>query len=267
MREIDLNDYMSSDNVWARRILGLEPFQQKRDTSLVEKTYSDTIWGERLEANRADPEGLRSRLLNPDSREVITSRGDKIVALSMNAFDASRVDHMDRVLQHFSHAPEVCELGCGYGANLIKLGARSAKRFYGGDYAHTAVELGGLLKLDVRKFDYYRPESYEFIRLPSTLMTVHSIEQIPDATPFLDAVRQLRDRIDVIVHFEPLYRPDRQNLIGLIRNRYAEINDYNRNLLASLQAAADVEILSCEYDVFGVNPLNPTSVLVWRFRE
>ena len=38
MREISLNDYLSTDSVWARRLLGFEAFQQRRDRELVERT-------------------------------------------------------------------------------------------------------------------------------------------------------------------------------------------------------------------------------------
>jgi SAM-dependent methyltransferase len=266
MREIPLNEYLSASNVWSHRLLGFESFLQKRDKKLMEQTYEQSIWRERLEKHRDCPDVLRREVLHPGQKEIVVSFGDGIFAMPLAAFDTIRCEHYVRVLEAFSQAPQICELGCGYGANLIRLERKIPRRLYGGDYSKSAVELGTRLGLQVTHFDYYEPDCYRSIEKTSTVLTVHSVEQLPDATPLLQALRRIRDRIDCVVHFEPLYCPGRRSFLGLIRNRYAQLNDYNVNLVDCLQQAADIEIIHREDDIFGINPLNSTSALVWRFR-
>jgi hypothetical protein len=99
------------------------------------------------------------------------------------------------------------------------------------------------------------------------VLTCHALEQLPDARCVIAALERVRERILRVVHVEPLFRPSRHNLIGMLRNRYAELNDYNRNLLEVVESHPEIEIQKLETDVFGNNPLNPSSVLVWQFRR
>jgi hypothetical protein len=68
-----------------------------------------------------------------------------------------------------------------------------------------------------------------------------------------------------VLHFEPVRDLRGQGLLGLLRARYAEISDYNRDLLATLRSAPEIEIDRVEYDVIGLNPLYPRSVIQWHF--
>jgi hypothetical protein len=49
--------------------------------------------------------------------------------------------------------------------------------------------------------------------------------------------------------------------------QYAIANDYNRNLvdlLEARQAAGSIRIVQFLQDVVGINPANPSSLIVWR---
>jgi SAM-dependent methyltransferase len=158
---------------------------------------------------------------------------------------------------------QVCELGCGYGYNLAQLGTQG----YGGDYSENAVRLGQRFGMDIRRFDYYQPESYGFIRPGSTILTVHSVEQIPSARAFVDAIAQQRDKINEVIHLEPSWLDSRTTLLGMARNRFNEMIQHNRDLVELLRNDPDIEIVSFEPDMFGLHPLNPTIRTVWRFRK
>ncbi len=49
--------------------------------------------------------------------------------------------------------------------------------------------------------------------------------------------------------------------LGLTRQAYTIMNDYNTDLLTALKSLK-VRILKTEAEVFGGNPLNPTSIIV-----
>ena len=263
MREIELGDWLSADNVWTRRLLGTEPFQKVRDRAQVEREYDTDVYGRILEAYRGDPEALRRGSRRERVDPVTLSLGDRIYVAERRELVTVMRDTIRTALA--AHAPEgrICELGAGYGTNFFYLEGE----LYGGEFSANARTLASLLGHEVHRFDFHDPASYAFIRPATTVLTCHALEQVPDARGVIAALERQRERILRVVHVEPLYRPSRHNLLGLLRNRYAELNDYNRNLLAVVESHPEIEILKLETDVLGNNPLNPSSVLVWQFRR
>jgi hypothetical protein len=174
-------------------------------------------------------------------------------------------------------ASVVVELGCGYGYNLWKLSREfSGRQFSGGDYSGNAVRLAGMLfdaeqNIKVRRLDLYSPR-YELLETLGdsgswVIFTVHAVEQLASASPLLNALTPYRERIQAVFHFEPANELHDGSLLGLLRQRYAIFNDYNRDLVSRLQERSDIAIVQLQKHVFGANPLNPMSVIEWRFRK
>jgi hypothetical protein len=76
-----------------------------------------------------------------------------------------------------------------------------------------------------------------------------------------------------VVHFEPCYEHcDRQTLLGLMRQRYFEVNDYNTNLSTLLHEAENqalVRILEEKPAIVGSNPFLVASLYMnqtWKSR-
>ena len=80
-----------------------------------------------------------------------------------------------------------------------------------------------------------------------------------------NALLQFRDLINCVVHLEPLYQPQNDSLLGLLRNSYIENMDYNRDLLGVLEDHDRIKILDIQLNLLGCNPLNHTSLIRWRF--
>ncbi|MFA7682064.1 MAG: class I SAM-dependent methyltransferase [Candidatus Peribacteraceae bacterium] len=170
----------------------------------------------------------------------------------------------------------VVEIGCGYGFNLWQLHKYFPDKTYrGGEYSQNAVELASVLYKDIPQLTIehcnFYDDTYAVLEKcqPNSrvlLFTRHAIEQIPTATKVLQALTQYFDRLVTVAHLEIIYENNDDSLLGLMRQRYAQINDYNRDLLGLLQARDDIEIFRNDPDEFGHNPLNPTSVLMWRPR-
>lgn len=261
MRSVDLNDYLSIDNEWARRLLGMEPFQQQRTTELIEREHNIQHYGELLHTYRDNLDALRRKYLLLTDEEVFVSWKDSIFAVPHSVFVNVRRQYMKSTLMEYASDSIICELGAGFGQNFFWMNGD----LYGGECSSNGVTLGKLLGFDLREFNFYEPDTYSFIRPGTTVFTSHAIEQVPDSKIVIDALRGIKDRINFVVHFEPLYRKDRRNLMGLLRNKYALINDYNRNLMDCLENDSEIEIVRLDTDVYGRNPLNPTSILVWKF--
>jgi len=71
-----------------------------------------------------------------------------------------------------------------------------------------------------------------------------------------------------VVHIEPCYEHcEGKTLLGLMRRRYIQVNDYNTNLVTVLREQCErgaIEIVEERPAVFGSNPLLAASVIVWR---
>jgi hypothetical protein len=83
---------------------------------------------------------------------------------------------------------------------------------------------------------------------------------------FVEGLSRRRPR--TVVHLEPCHEDqDPMSVIGLMRRRYAELNDYNRNLvgvLRALEQAGRIRVLEHRRNVFSATPFNPTSILIWQ---
>lgn len=261
MQRIRWEDFLSRNNRWSLRLLGVEPFQQRRTVETTTRNYDVEIYGEMLKRYQGDIEALRRSLREEPDKPWTFSLKDELFSATWGLFRQIERGLMRQVFDAHAQGSSLCELGAGWGQNLGWIGGNC----YGGEFSRNAVELGRLLGYDVQYFNYYDHETYRIIRPGTTVLTKHSVEQIPDASVVVAGLKTRREHIGKVIHFEPVYRDSRNDLFGLIRNRYAQLNDYNTNLLACLEADREVEILHFEADMFGVNPLNPTSVIVWKF--
>ena len=262
VRKVELNDFLNRENPWTRRLLGLEPYKRTRDADLVDREYDRDLYGKLLEEYGDDPEAFRRALALPSSEEVVVAVGPEIVSMSLAEFRSLRASTYCGVLDRIGAGSALCELGAGYGQNALALD----RDLYGGEYSQAAVDLAGRMGFDIVPFDFYDPASYDFIRPSSVVMTAHAVEQIPDARFLIEGLRRVRNRVRVVVNFEPMHRTTPVTLLDHIRNRYLELNDYCRNLIEATDSDPEIEVLEHTPDVLGLNPLNPTSIRIWRFR-
>jgi hypothetical protein len=167
-------------------------------------------------------------------------------------------------LSQYLASRNIIELGAGYGFNSTTFDNRF--NYKGGELCKSAIELGQRFGVNVKYFNYLEPETYNIIEKDSVVFTVHSIEQIRDARPIIENLAKHKDKIKYVVHFEPLYLQEAETILSKLRNKYNDLKQYNNNLLEVLKERNDIEILEIEYDIFGLNPLNPTNFIAWKFR-
>src|SRR6218665_869464 len=248
MEPVSINEYLNSSNPWTKRLLGMSDFQKKRDVQQVENEYNLDKYASLLRLDLPDMEAYKTKEFelggSGPATPVAVSFGDSIfkmpLSLARTLFYKLIKERLDKYAsEHF------CELGCGYGYNLTYAG----KSTYGGEYSRNAVKLAQKLGMEVTEFNYYESDHYNLIKPNSTVFTTHSIEQIPDATVIIDALEKQKDKINYVVHFEPTVLKERNNLLGMMRNKYMELNDYNRNLFEVIRNHPAIEVLEEEYDI------------------
>lgn len=270
-------------SVWPARLLGLAEFEaQSRDVDKIEAEYNQDKWRRCLQAFRESSGTMSSHDLrlfrygpDPSRRRAAVLRGE-LVTLSTRRL----LEEFDHVLfgamtASIGESRSVVELGSSFGPILGDL-ARCfpGPRYFGGEYAENAVTLAGELYADrpdieVRRLNFY-DDAYEVLEKaegPVTVFTSQAIEQVPSAAHIIDVLAKYRDKIAAVFHLEPSYELYDDSLLGLMRRRYIELNDYNRDLIGVLKGRPDLRILSIQPEVVGWNPFNALALVHWTFRR
>lgn len=276
MTPLALND-LPAFSPWPAILLGAKPFPRKHRTKdEVLREYDREKWGRALVFLQTQPDFASADFLNCqgiDSEKLVAfSVGQELFSANARVVFQSYGEML--VEKVCPLAPQILvELGSGLGDKLLNLFAKlNVTTAMGGEFTSSGVHCGKLLS-QIKKqpatfwhFDYNNPETLAQIPKDALVYTSHSIEQIPLLLDsFLEGLIARQPR--TVVHFEPAFADhDESTLLGLMRRRYAEMNDYNRNLvelLLSFQERNKLRIIQHDKEVFGVNPLNPTSVIVW----
>jgi SAM-dependent methyltransferase len=277
VREIGL-DELPAWSPWPERLLGLaEAPAERRTPDKVMREYDGDKYGPLLDAVEHDPslslEAVKRLELGDPAREVAMSIGDRLyVAELAEAFRLTTEALVERVVAAAGGAAAVVDLGCGYGYQLAHVGAAlPGVALHGGEYAPRAVELARRLHGDrvaVERFDFHAAtcEPLETAPAPALVVLSYVVDQLPTAAIAVDLLARHRDRIARVLSFDvEASVQDGGTLLGLLRRRYAEVNDYSSDLLGVLRGRSDVRVESVEPNVIGPNALLPASAVVWSF--
>ena len=282
MKRIPL-DELPAWSPWPARLLGLEPWRiPNRTLAKIDAEYDQEKYARclaRYEASESEgalsPGDLAAIEWGPSDQTLAGSVGDEIVLMTTRQAMQEYRTLLSSVMESkIARADNVVELACGYGIQLWNLGeVFPEKRFLGGEYSANAVRLAAKLyrqvpNIRVRSFNFHdsRYDSlFEERAGASVVFTSYGIDCLPSAGHFLDTLARYAESIRSVFHFEPVHEFYDNSLLGLLRKRYTEANDYNRDLLSQLEGRANIRILQRRPNVFGSNPLHPTSVIEWEF--
>lgn len=281
MNKVELND-LPQYSPWPARLLGLEAWTNSdRTIQKIESEYNLDKYEKCLDFylsdTKIDSEKIRQFQYGSDNRKVCISLGNVLSEISLHE---AIVKYSQLLLTKMQPQIEKCktvvELGCGYGYNLWHLANHFDKEisWRGGEYSNNAIRLASLLyskgthHVEVEYFNFYDSKTYQMLakaNQPVVVFTSHAIEQLPNASTVFETLSVYRDKIQAVFHFEPVYELYDQTILGMLRRCYTKANDYNINLLSELQKRAYIKICDLETNVLGSNPLNPTSVIHWKF--
>lgn len=275
-------DQLAAYSPWPARLLGLVPWEPKTKTPAeITREFEDEKWGPlwrrvQNEERQIDVSTLYSWF--EDSAHVeLCSRGSEFVALTNAQANEAWLELVAENIAAYLPAPALVELGCGFGNLLLSLArrfGRDAGQTMGGEYTKSGTELLNYLarqeSLNVQAgtCDFNLPGITSLSIPPDAVIyTSYAVHYVRYLTGrFVEDLCAFRPRI--VVHFEPCYEHTcMDSLIGLMRRRYIEVNDYNRNLVTVLEAAQNegrIEIVSQSPNLFGSNPLLPASLIAWK---
>src|SRR5262249_46855840 len=245
MKRIAIED-LPKWSPWPARLLGLSPWTApSRTLDKVIREYDQDKYGRCLDfcearGGSATPEEVRKFELGDDgARRICVSMGNDLFEFGVE----EAATHYENLLAEtldpeLKEAGTLVELGAGYGYNLWALRKKFTHlRFVGGELSANAVAVAERLYreedgLTVRPFNFYDPDSYALVshaKSPVVVFTSYAIEQLTRSAPFLEGLRSCRQKVRSVVHFESVYESGDDKLLTLLRRRYSEINDYNKD--------------------------------------
>jgi len=277
MEKVELNQ-LPEFSVWPFHLLNLSGETQARTISKVTEEYDEQKFPELLSVYEKSkgtitPEQLI--LIGLKDRNCVSIKDELVIMSPKKLISCRDKLILGEIKKELARSRVVVELGCGYGYNLWRLWQRFPDKTYrGAELSDKARTLAGQLFNDnshikVTKFNFYDSayKALEQIEDPFLLLTIHAIEQIPCCSHVFKTLSQYREKITSVFHFEPLYELYDESLLGFMRRRYCEVNDYNRDLFSQLKENnEDIEIMNLDLNIFGRNPLFPISMIHWKFR-
>jgi hypothetical protein len=277
---LSIND-LPKFNPWVSRILGFENWTQKiRSPEEITQEYDVEKWGKFLikAQSKKEPPSLNevdSWLIEEKTDHFCTIH-EQFKLMQGRKFLDFYINQLANTLQPFLPASTLVELGSGYGSILLALAQLSQFRnlkIISGEYTQSGVSLSQLLAKNLQldfeaaHCDFSQNPIYQN-PIPENAIIYTSyatccVPELPDS--FLDSLIAYRPK--VVIHFEPCFEHYQENtLIGHLRKKYVEINDYNKNLytlICKFKNQGKIKLLNEQKCVFGINSLLPVSILVW----
>ena len=277
------NQMVQRDRAWIEREYNQEKYP------IILKAVQEVL--QRKETNLARAvghviEAERGQIPVTADRTFVASGADHVLPTAMGSYGVSGVTTNAIAASCTPETDVVVELGAGWGRNLfltyLSGAAQTTTHYFSLEFAETARQATGLLaRLDHNMnispvaFDYHAPD-YGAIPAgdaPTTLVTVHSVEQIPTLKEEVIKDFLARRPNTVGVHFEPIgwQLPPEQlrNITPRSSPDYAAKHDYSRNfwqVLMSLQDQGIIDVTDVLPDFIGQNPENPATFIRWKSR-
>src|ERR1019366_3914319 len=260
-------DDLPAFSSWPARLLGLEAWSPRQKTAAeVIREYDHGKWGALLMRMDSAPAEVtvddEERWSLEGVAQSLCSVGDRVELLSPAAGRQRHILMVESVLRRYLPASALVELGAGYGSIILRVSRErefADLPLFAGEYTASGIELIRRLSqaegipMTVGRCDLGSNRIVNFAvpegALVFTSMAVHYIPLL--STDYVQGIAALRPT-------------------GVLRRRYIEVNDYNRNLVSLLraqQAEGALRILEELPAVLGVNPLLPVSVIVWSPRQ
>lgn len=274
-------DELPKFSVWPRRLLGIEPWTTRNKTPAeVLREYEVDKWGDLLtKLGRGEITSLAQadRLFYAPDIRLPSCIGDDLLLLDMQEAHRRYLALLESVLDSLLPCTALVELGAGYGSQILALAKQPAfadAAIFAGEYTASGVTLikafaaREKVSIVAERCDF-NGDPLAILPVPEnaiifTSMATHYVPML--SSKFFDSLCARRPK--AVIHLEPCHEHCASDtLLGLMRRRYIEVNDYNTNLVSlahQLAAQGRLEILSERPQLMGQNVLLPVSLLVWR---
>jgi predicted nicotinamide N-methyase len=281
MRPLSLDDLPKYTH-WVERLLNAptETLFEKTKSSIYREYETDkwaALWAD-VQRRRLSLDQIETLQFDGKEEIAISMRSELYAAAPIEARKALATLVADKVSEFHEPGLTVAELGAGTGAIIARIA--KDRRFAGSEFAAADFSPSSIKLIDyvaraegvsIRTglFDFHS-ETNDF-KLPAdcTLVFSFTIAYIQGLDEkFWTRLAAMHPGRIVIA--EPIYQYYGANsLLGLMRRRYYEANDYNREILPSIEEAERkgfIAVTGIEENVIGINPLCPVSLISLRLQ-
>jgi len=267
---------------WPARLLSSEPCQKLyKNKKEVIREYEYDKWGPLLKIVQTAEKDISLEEVDnwifEDLQPSLCWIKNRLELLSSHDAHRQYLILVCDTLKPLMPAASLVELGAGYGSVIIALAQCpdfAGTPIIAGEYTTSGMQLlkylarSHNLAIEVGHCDFASAQMFDFV-IPrnSVIFTSYAATYVPKLTAnFVKCLCKCEPNF--VIHFEPCYEHcDPNTLLGLMRRRYIEVNDYNTNLIKTLhdqQEEGIIEIIKEEPTVFGNNPLLSVSVVIWK---
>ena len=250
----------------------------------IEREYEEEQWGGLLARIDESPWPLRleelDQIMQGGDELILYSDGAELIEATAREAHLRYRDFVAATLAELLPATALVELGAGYGSVIVDLARRpefAGLPMFGLELTQAGAEL--IRRMSAVEKVHVTAGRCDMLAIPITdvavpegaiVFTSYAASYEPRHSPaFVEGIAALRPTAGV--HIEPCHEHcDQSTLLGLLRRRYIEVNDYNTNLVTLLHEQRDnglVRILEERKAAFGPNPLLAASVIVWEPTE
>jgi hypothetical protein len=279
MRPLSL-DELPAYTDWVTRLLNApaRTLFEKTRASIYREYEIDKwagIWAH-IQSRRPSVDEIESLQFHGKDEIAISLQSKLYAATPVEARKALSSAIADKVSEVHAANSTVVELGAGTGAIIARIAKDrrfAGSKFAAGDFSPSSIKVIDYMAqaegVSIRTglFDFNADTNELSLPTGCTVVFSFTIAYIQGLTEKF-WIRLAAVRPGAMVIAEPIYQHYRGNsLLGLLRRRYYEANDYNREILPSIEHAERkglLTITAVEENAIGINPLCPISFISLR---
>jgi len=216
-------------------------------------------------------------LVHGTDTRVLYSDGDELLEATVSEAHNRYRDVVAGAIARYVPASAIAELGAGFGSVVLNLARRpelASMQFFAAELTESGTRMISALSaaedviIHTGRCDLTGAPITDMPIPPGAVIyTSYAAQYVPLlSSTFVEQLALFAP--SAVIHIEPCHEHcEEKTLLGLMRRRYIEVNDYNTNLVTVLHEQRDrgvIEILEERPAVFGTNPLLAASVIVWR---
>lgn len=277
MNQIDFNDLPDYID-WPKKIIENSDLKIRYKTKEeIFREFGDEKWAyinSVLEDNSGIDLNQLEFLLNENIKKNISVVEGKFFQIKNSKVNEMHDEIIEEHLTKYSkYCETIVEIGAGYGSKILKLASKdkfSKNRFIAGELTQQGQNIIKKLALNMGvdvKVGYCDISNgdYNELGIPknSIIYSCYSAHYVPDfQTSIYKMILKLKP--SRILHFEPIYESFSSNKVyDLFCRKYIEINNYNTNLLSTINSLKEANFLDYQIkkNIIGSNPFLPISVI------
>lgn len=268
-------DTLPEHHEWAAYLLDTRASNPPGDPAAYTKSeVYEELFSKLHESYREAPKGpieARRATLDTDEDRRLVSRHEELYLATPDELHDLERDSIESALEPVLGGGEtVFDLGCGWGYSLGVIASAFDVDVIGGEYTQAGVDLSRDLNAD---FDNVRVEQFDFggdwdlvdaVDGEAVVFTKEAVTAYDDPAGVVEQFERLAQcgQVSAGVHLEQT-GPHPETVLGYLRRAYNDTRGYNMALHSELEVAAGIEITAREYDVLGLNPLHPITLMRW----